>query len=254
MFALFWQKKNARLAARLDTVIETSERARKEFRPPPPRVTIDTSFLDQSAARAEDGVEAPQDEPAAALAHEVMGERDSHHEVEAPSDEARWSVAEAKDALAALREAAQHLERAEIRANQAQELETAAHLEAEASREQSARREAEVQRALEARQELAAAREAAEQRAAAARRQAEELRERSARHATVVDSAEDAQSALAALQHDADQRESALRDEAEGLRDLATRLRRKPPASNRPDTRPRPSATRRSRNWQACAR
>ena len=126
LFALFWQKKNARLAARLDTVIETSERVRKEFRPPPPRVTIDTSFLEQSAARAEaaaqhdaefatksdhpigaqDGVEASQGEQATSLNQEILDERDGHHEVEAPPDDARWSVADAQQALAALREAA----------------------------------------------------------------------------------------------------------------------------------------------------
>src|SRR5205085_10778078 len=117
-------------------------------------------------------------EQATDLKHEVRGEQDGYDEVEAPFDDARWSVAEAKHALAALRDAAQQLERAEIRANEAQELEAAARqeaeaqreaaarLEAEAWREQSARREAEVQseeavrHIAEARQELATLRAA----------------------------------------------------------------------------------------------
>jgi hypothetical protein len=46
---LFWRRKNERLSARLNRVIETSERVRKSFTPPPPRITIDTSFVDSMA-------------------------------------------------------------------------------------------------------------------------------------------------------------------------------------------------------------
>ena len=61
--ALFWRRKNERLAARLGTVIETCERVRKSFRPPPPRVTIDTSFLD-AATKPETVAEPLQPEAA----------------------------------------------------------------------------------------------------------------------------------------------------------------------------------------------
>lgn len=42
----FWRKRNAKLDKRLNTVIETTERARKSIKRPPSRVTIDTSYLD----------------------------------------------------------------------------------------------------------------------------------------------------------------------------------------------------------------
>ncbi|MFY0610185.1 MAG: PilZ domain-containing protein [Hyphomicrobiaceae bacterium] len=52
MRALFWRRKNARLATRLNTLVETSERARKTRRRKPSRVVIDTSYLEQEEAQA----------------------------------------------------------------------------------------------------------------------------------------------------------------------------------------------------------
>ncbi len=43
----FWPQKDARLDERLNTVIERSEEVRKSIRPAPPRVVIDTSYVDQ---------------------------------------------------------------------------------------------------------------------------------------------------------------------------------------------------------------
>ena len=43
----FWPQKDVRLDERLNTVIERSEEVRKSIRPAPPRVVIDTSYVDQ---------------------------------------------------------------------------------------------------------------------------------------------------------------------------------------------------------------
>ena len=113
MRALFWRKRNDRLAARLNSVIETSERVRKSFRPPPPRVTIDTSFLESSteaekvperfeaelstgadaglelehAAEAQCDVATQQRELAARLEDEALREQAARYEAEAHRDE-----------------------------------------------------------------------------------------------------------------------------------------------------------------------
>ncbi len=47
---MFWRRRNKRLDARLNTVVETAEQTRKSYRPKPRRVVIDTSFVDQQAA------------------------------------------------------------------------------------------------------------------------------------------------------------------------------------------------------------
>src|SRR5215510_2044693 len=47
--ALFWRKRNERLARRLNSVIETSERVRKSLKAPEPRISIDRSYLDALA-------------------------------------------------------------------------------------------------------------------------------------------------------------------------------------------------------------
>ena len=43
---MFWRRKNRRLKARLDTVVEASEQIRRSYRPKAPRVKIDTSFVE----------------------------------------------------------------------------------------------------------------------------------------------------------------------------------------------------------------
>ena len=52
----FWRKRNAKLDKRLNTVIETTERARKSIQLPPSRVTIDTSYLDTGAEEHGEGL------------------------------------------------------------------------------------------------------------------------------------------------------------------------------------------------------
>lgn len=54
MRGLFWWRKDKKLAARIDNVVEITERARKAFRPKPPRVVIDTSFIDGTHQADED--------------------------------------------------------------------------------------------------------------------------------------------------------------------------------------------------------
>lgn len=59
MREFFWRRRNARLLSRLNTVVETSERVRKSYRPKTPRVVIDTSFIER--ARADDSMPDPAD-------------------------------------------------------------------------------------------------------------------------------------------------------------------------------------------------
>ena len=49
---MLWRRKNKRFTARLNTVVETAEQTRQAFKPREPRVTIDTSFVDQQAVSA----------------------------------------------------------------------------------------------------------------------------------------------------------------------------------------------------------
>lgn len=48
MREFFWRRRNARLLTRLNSVVETSERVRKSYRPKAPRVVIDTSYVEQA--------------------------------------------------------------------------------------------------------------------------------------------------------------------------------------------------------------
>lgn len=47
---LFWRRRNAKLDARLNTVVETSERKKHTYKRKTPGVVIDTSFVDQQKA------------------------------------------------------------------------------------------------------------------------------------------------------------------------------------------------------------
>ena len=164
--ALFWRRRNERLAARLSSVVETCERVRKSFTPPPPRVVIDTSFLEASAqaqnasepspaelpagtdagleqdhaSEAQPGVATEQRELDARLEGEVLREQ-------APpaGDEAAWSAAEVQREIATLHEAVEQTELVARREIEAQR-ERIERLEAETQREQAARREAEADR------------------------------------------------------------------------------------------------------------
>ena len=50
MPGLFWRRRNAKLDARLNTVVETSERKKHTYKRKTPGVVIDTSFVDQQSA------------------------------------------------------------------------------------------------------------------------------------------------------------------------------------------------------------
>lgn len=60
MPGLFWRRRNAKLDARLNTVVETSERKKQSYKRKRPGLVIDTSFVDQQAHEADPDFQ-PQD-------------------------------------------------------------------------------------------------------------------------------------------------------------------------------------------------
>jgi hypothetical protein len=144
--ALFWRRKNARLATRLNTLVETSERVRKTRARKAPRVVIDTSYLEQADADANWEAEQadlaqhswPQDvdqqtyvddqqgvEPAVAPAS-VVGQTVPDSEMYEEDDD---------ETSAILREAIEQLDRAETREAEALEREASTRQEADAQLE-----------------------------------------------------------------------------------------------------------------------
>lgn len=72
MSVLFWRRKNARLAARINGVIETSDRIRQSYQPKPPRVVIDTTYIEQANLQPEPTLD-EIDQSAGQYAHETVG-------------------------------------------------------------------------------------------------------------------------------------------------------------------------------------
>ncbi|MFM1816042.1 MAG: hypothetical protein RLZ98_2737, partial [Pseudomonadota bacterium] len=157
MRVLFWQRKNKKLETRLTNVVETSERARASYRPKKRRVTIDTSYLQQSSepqpAEAEydeeqfeeDEFQGPHATGDAADQEtgtpEPLDEAHSDDEV----DTADWD----EESFSVLEEALRQLDDAEARSDEAEkaleaERARATELEAAMAREQSAREAAEA--------------------------------------------------------------------------------------------------------------
>ncbi len=149
MRALFWRRKNARLATRLNTLVETSERVRKGRARKPRRVVIDTSYVEQEAAEAdwndaeyvtETGavVEPEQgnahDAPALSAPYQgADDDTDPYDDTEADQGD------EADDETTAiLREAVEQLDRAEASEAEALDREAAALAEIEVQRERLA--------------------------------------------------------------------------------------------------------------------
>lgn len=228
----FWRKRNAKLDKRLNTVIETTERARKSIQRPPSRVTIDTSYLDMVAQDVGDtsddqqpyfdgadevdqdfaGVDDPATGEAGGSAAAMYGASevlaDAASEACEPSAllqaDIEGETAQPEQMVAALLRRAEEAER---------ELE--AVFAAADQQEQAAR---ETYEALQT--ELAARRAAEEARDAMARRVEETEGELSALRARLESYEENAHSAAETLEREAEARRS-IEAERDGL---ATRL------------------------------
>lgn len=254
MRALFWRRKNARLAARLNTVIEKSEEVRKSYRPAPPRVIIDTSYVDQlenddshddrHVAGDADGVEDGYAEAEASGAATVAGLPESllspNAGARGPSRPARLTSAHTQEA--AELNAPAHAGIAADDLLNAEEQQELVHLlealEAELQQEQSARLEAERQleelghleaeaqqhlaevkaAAADAQQELAALRQAIDKPGTAARREAEARQ----RELAALKEVEEYRERIARLENEM-HHEQFLRREAEARREETSR-------------------------------
>ncbi|MGI9479814.1 MAG: PilZ domain-containing protein [Hyphomicrobiaceae bacterium] len=145
--ALFWRRKNARLATRLNTLVETSERARKTRRRAPSRVVIDTSYVEQADAKGPSPAQELNDaEGQDGLYEHVVYETadpsatyaadDYQPQTEAASDYDGSDPEHHDDeASILLREAIEQLDHAEAGQAEALEREAAALKEIEAQRE-----------------------------------------------------------------------------------------------------------------------
>lgn len=231
--AIFWRKKNARLLLRLNSIVETTERARKSFQPPPSRVEIDTSYLallgDRGQTAGPQTIEAEAATAAAAMAGqqfetanladdapvefsiaelqqlaeqldvEVEREQTARILAENRLEEALRAASETQRELDALKANGDLLADAERREAELRQSEAAARAEAVALRERTIRLEQDLRR------ELASRNAAAGESLAAAKRAAE------------------ADRALAALRAASRPNEQAHRQEAEAQRTAANR-------------------------------
>jgi len=182
------------LVARVNSVIETTERTRRSMQPIPPRVSIDTSYVSPISYDNEELLEdyeldGEAETPLGADADQVLeggwtldpptsSKSDISREL-ARAEAARIASAalreqmvrragDAERALAAEREAAEAREQAAREAAEARAREEAARIAAEIEREEMTRRAAEAERALAAEREAAEAREQAAREAAEA--------------------------------------------------------------------------------------
>ena len=162
MRALFWRRKNARLATRLNTLVETSERVRKNRRRKPPRVVIDTSYVEQAEAEAQ-WVEADHTcEQDAAPEHLQQyedvgtGEADEFYADQASYEQApaHLSDDDEDEESTILREAIEQLDLAEAGEAEALERESAALKEVEAQRARVERLEADIAEEQQVRAEV----------------------------------------------------------------------------------------------------
>ena len=161
MRALFWRRKNARLATRLNTLVETSERVRKSRRRKPPRVVIDTSYVEQTDAEAQWAEPDPTFDQDAAPEHlqhheEVgTGEADALTAGEVQNKQAlvgaHLSDDEEDEETTILREAIEQLDLAEAGEAEALAREAAALKELKAQRAHVERLEADIAQAQQAR-------------------------------------------------------------------------------------------------------
>lgn len=184
MREFFWRRRNARLTARLSSVIETSERVRKSYQPKAPRVVIDTSFIEKSAAadviHPRDQAYADENYADDAYEGDVLAKNSyDEFEPEAPYAAGRHAADSGHDAptyssgddeaqgtedFDLLREAVEQLEQADRREAEAREREERALEDAQTQRERSDQ----LERALageqkargEAQREIATLREA----------------------------------------------------------------------------------------------
>ncbi len=156
MRALFWRRKNARLATRLNTLVEASERVRKSRRRKPPRVTIDTSYIEQTESDAQ------WVEPDLTCDQDAAPEHLQHHEDVGTGVADALSAGEVQygghrsdneedEETTILREAIEQLDLAEAGEEKALEREAAALKELEAQRAQVERLEADIAQAQQAR-------------------------------------------------------------------------------------------------------
>ena len=172
---MFWRRKNRRLKARLDTVVERSEQVRKSYRPKAPRVKIDTSFVERPTETevCEEPllVEHIHDEEQTTLSElDDGGFADGDEAEAAPSADQPaegGSSEEVSEQFALLEEAVEQFEKAVAREEDALKREAAARKEAADHREAVAQLTAEVSnlqeiiRANDTRQEEAGSRIAA---------------------------------------------------------------------------------------------
>ena len=213
MRVLFWRRKNVRFKTRMTTVIERSEAVRKSFRRPPPRVVIDTSFLDQAdAAEYEDYDLEPGQHPDGSEQDAgwydgegdaaVLEQHQDQDDDQAPPRHGRLvgpatsdDDAEPEDAQSDVRDGdferdggvfdAEAAERDRAVREAAERAADEAFMrEADARRLAEAEREIAARRAEDAEREVAALRSAAEERERQARREAEAQRELALRRAS----------------------------------------------------------------------
>ena len=237
MRALFWRRKNIRFVSRLNTAIEKSEQVRKSYRPKPPRVVIDMSYVQEPAATDEadqayeveyadeaheqdaEGAEGAEGFEHEAADEPAMPGQARHHLDEMPAAADDTHIA----ALAEIE--AWHSEQAALRAAEAREREMVAWQEVEAQRELAARLEAEALNEQAARREAEAQRAQADRRAAEAHRELEELRAALQQSELAAGrEAEARQHEIATRQAAEAHRELAASREAEALREHAARL------------------------------
>lgn len=148
MREFFWRRRNARLTARLNAVVETSERVRKSYRPKAPRVVIDTSFIEAPPKPLDDAdadAALPYDGAEFADHVELMSDPAGDDDGAAPFDRLDGEASEAWHAYDAarggddtdlLREAVEQLDLADRREAEARQRELAAREEVEALRAQ----------------------------------------------------------------------------------------------------------------------
>ena len=158
---MFWRRRNARLTERLGNVIEAAERARKSYQPKPPRVVIDTSYVQPKPRPAtiapeveehceyeESGAHDYTESPADAYGDAGAGEADDF----AGQDMRPIGAMQVEgEDLEILREAVEQLELADRREAEARKRETAALDIAEQASARASRLETELAREHEAR-------------------------------------------------------------------------------------------------------
>jgi hypothetical protein len=236
--AMFWQRKSARLTARLNTLVETSERVRKTRRRAPSRVIIDRSYV-EGPVDPYDHEEVLAD--AGQNAEELQGNENHVHsgeEAEARSSEPPAVSIEQEfdhetEESAILHEAIEQLDNAESRAAEASERENRAleqvktqqalveNLQADFAREQEARQAAEAEQATLAQQAAQA-----QDQVRALKTSAENGVPNSSEHDGQPDDDDDHAKRLATLQADADVRIAVARKETDAQRRAVDQLQR----------------------------